>query len=153
MLAYVKYRIIHFTKRSRMFSMGKYLWQLCCHFFITILFIYIKIIVYIYLEFNVGYTLEGNSFTMWDNCTHHLISQFSNNLLVAQSSIFYVENWRQTLTFHRYVLYEERNMGNFFSSFDSKKQIVLINRRNYLIFTPRNIGNSEKYKMKCQQKR
>ena len=65
----------------------------------------------------------------------------------------YDEHWRQTLTFHRYVIYEERNLGNFLSSFDRKNQRVLINRRKSSIFAPQNIGNPEKYKMQCQQKR
>ena len=55
--------------------------------------------------------------------------------------------------YHKYVLYDERNLGNFLSGFDNKNKRVLINRRKSLIFTPRNIGNTEKYKILCQQKR
>ena len=32
-----------------------------------------------------------------------------------------------------------------------KKQSVLINWRESLMFTPQNIGNLEQYKMQCQQ--
>ena len=88
-----------------------------------------------------------------DICTHHLISQFSTNLLVVQSYISHVEHLRQTLTFHRYVIYEERNLGKFLSNFDSKNQRVLINRYKSSIFAPQNIGNPEKYKMQYQKKR
>ena len=59
--------------------------------------------------------------------THHLISQFLTNLLVAQSSISHVEHWYETLTFHSYVLYEERNLVNVLTGFDHKNQRVLIN--------------------------
>ena len=54
--------------------------------------------------------------------------------------------------FHRYVLYEERSLGNVLSGFDLKNQRVLINRRKSSIFTPQNIGNPEEYKMKFQKK-
>ena len=82
---------------------------------------------------------------------HHLISQFSTNVLVAQSSIFYDEHWRKTLTFQRYVLYKKSNLGKFLSWFNRKNQRVLINRRKSLIFTPQNIVNPEKYRIHYQQ--
>ena len=55
--------------------------------------------------------------------------------------------------FHMYVLNEERNLGIFLSGFDNKNQRVLTNWLKSSIFTPRNIGNPEKCKIKYQQNR
>ena len=82
--------------------------------------------------------------THGDICTHRLISWFSTNSLVAQSSISHVEHWSQTHKFYRCVIHEERNLGNFLSSFYRKNQRVMIDRRKSSIFTPLNVGNTER---------
>ena len=80
-------------------------------------------------------SLVKTALTVSDICTNHLISPLSNNSLVVEEYISYVEHVHQMLTFLYHVLHEEKHLGNFlFGLMNKNKRVLII--RHWTIATP-----------------